>query len=93
MIIMRQRVLVKLKEKDNKGIIMVSENDKTEDNRGIVVEVGQGIPLSDGSFLPLTVRKGDEVVFGKYDGKEIEINGEKLLILLEDNIMAITNRS
>lgn len=93
MIVMRERVLVKPKEKDNKGIIMVSENDKTEDNRGIVVEVGQGMPLSNGSFLPLTVQKGDEVVFGKYDGKEIEINGEKYVVLLESNIIAIVNRS
>lgn len=58
---------------------------------GIVVAVGNGRVLDDGSRLPVDVQVGDKVLFGKWSGTEIEIGNEKLVIMREDEVMAVVS--
>ena len=57
--------------------------------RGIVVAVGVGKTLDNGNVAPLTVKKGDVVLFGKYSGTEVKVNGHEYVIMREDDVMGI----
>lgn len=73
----------------SKGGILIPDNAKEKPTQAIVLAVGSGRLLDDGTVRPLDVKKGNKVLFGKYNGTEVELDGEKLLILSEDDILAV----
>ena len=76
-------------EERTAGGIMLPENSREKPREGRVLSVGDGRRLADGSRLPHQVREGDRVVFAGYAGVEVEVDGESMLIMNEDEIMAI----
>ena len=79
-------------ETTTKGGIVLPGSAAEKPNRGEVVAVGSGTPLESGGLRPVAVAVGDRVLFGKYASNEIEIDGEKLLILKESEILAILDK-
>jgi len=90
---LHDKVLIQLidAEEKTKGGIIIPETAKEKPQEGKVVAVGTGIILPDGSIKPLDVKKGDKILFRKYGGIEISVNGEDYLIVMEDEILAIVN--
>jgi chaperonin GroES len=88
---LHDRVLVqRVKEEEKtKGGIIIPDTAKEKPIEGKVVAVGNGKILEDGSVRKLEVKKGDRVLFGKYSGTEVKIDGEESLILREDDILGI----
>ena len=88
---LHDRVIVKRVEEEEKtkGGIIIPDTAKEKPVEGKVVAVGKGKILEDGKVLPLQVKKGDKILFGKYAGTEINIEGEEHLIMREDDIIAI----
>lgn len=88
---LHDRVAVRLDEQGNKtaGGIIIPDSAKEKPIQGKVVAVGTGIRDDKGSITPLDVKVGDKVIFGKWSGTEVEIEGEKLLIMKESDIMGI----
>ncbi len=88
---LHDRVLVKRLESEKKstGGIIIPDSVKEKPLEGKVVAVGNGKVLDDGSVRELAVKKGDRILFGKYAGTEIKIDGEETIILREDDILAI----
>jgi chaperonin GroES len=85
------RILVKRSEeetKTNKGLFL-PETAKEKPLTGVVLAVGQGRLSDDGSVRPLSVKEGDVVLFGRYSGTEIKVDGEDRLVLREDEIFGI----
>jgi chaperonin GroES len=88
---LHDRVIVKRKDAENKtssGII-IPDNAKEKPQEGKVIATGSGIRKEDGSVLPLDVKKGDKILFGKYAGVEIKIEGEDYLMMKEEDILGI----
>ncbi len=85
------RVLVKRLEADEitKGGIILPDSAKEKPREAKVISVGAGRLNEDGKRTPLTVKKGDRVLFSAYGGTEIKVSGEDYLILSEDEILAI----
>jgi chaperonin GroES len=85
------RVIVKVKknEDENIGGIYVASNAKQKPTEGEVVAVGSGAVTSEGKVLPMTVKKGDTVLYDKYSGTNIKYEGEEYLVLHEKDILAI----
>ncbi len=88
---LHDRVLVKRLESDEKtkGGIIIPDSAKEKPLEGKVQSVGQGRTDEEGKVKPLAVKKNDKVLFGKYAGTEIEIDGEEMVILREDDILAV----
>jgi chaperonin GroES len=88
---LHDRVIVqRLKEEEKtKGGIIIPDTAKEKPVEGKVVAVGNGKVLDDGSVRKLEVKKGDRVLFGKYSGQEVKVDGEELVILREDDIVGI----
>lgn len=88
---LHDRVLVqRVKEEEKtKGGIIIPDTAKEKPIEGTVVAVGNGKILEDGSVRKLEVKAGDRVLFGKYAGTEVKIDGEEHLILREDDILGI----
>jgi chaperonin GroES len=88
---LHDRVIVKRIEEEGKtkGGIIIPDSAKEKPIEGIIVAVGNGKVLENGQKLPLEVKEGDRVLFGKYAGTEIKIEGEDRLIMREDDIIAI----
>lgn len=88
---LQDRIIVKrvVEEEKSKGGIFIPETAKEKPQEGEVVAVGNGKVLENGTKLPLDVKAGDKVLFGKYSGTEIKIEGEELLILREDDILGV----
>ena len=76
-------------ERTSAGGIVIPDSATEKPIRGEVVAVGQGKILDNGDVRQLDVKVGDKVLFGKYSGTEIKINDEELLVMREDDIMAI----
>ena len=77
-------------EKDNKiGGLFIPDSAKEKPQEGEVVAVGKGKRLEDGKVVPLDVEKGNRILFGKYSGSEIRIDGEELLIMREDEVLGV----
>ncbi len=88
---LHDRIIVKrleLEEKTSGGII-IPDSAQEKPQEGSVVAVGEGKVLEDGSRGKMDVKEGDKVLFGKYAGTEINIDGEDHLIMREDDILAI----
>ncbi len=88
---LQDRVLVKRLEEETKtpaGII-IPDNNKEKPAQGEVISVGSGYRLEDGSVRALDVKEGDKVLFGKYAGTEVKLDGEEYLIMKESDILGI----
>ncbi len=88
---LNDRVIVKRKEAElttTSGII-IPDTAKEKPQEGEVLAVGKGRIKEDGSVIALDVKPGDRVLFGKYSGNEIKIDGEELIMMREDDILAI----
>ena len=85
------RILVKrIKEEEKtKGGIIIPDTAKEKPQEGKVVAVGKGKLNEEGNVIPLEVKAGDKILFGKYSGSEIKLEGEEHLILREDDILGI----
>ena len=88
------RVLVKrLEEQETtKGGIIIPDSAKEKPIEGEVIAAGNGKVTDDGKTRPLDVGKGDRILFGKYSGTEVKIEGNEHLILREDEILAVVER-
>jgi chaperonin GroES len=88
---LHDRVLVKRvkEEEKTKGGIIIPDSAKEKPVQGEVIAVGNGKVLDDGSLRKLEVKPGDTVLFGKYSGQEIKVDGEELVILREDDIVGV----
>ncbi len=85
------RLLVKRfnEEEKTKGGIIVPDSAKEKPAQGQVIAAGAGRVSDDGKMTALTVKKGDKILFGKYSGNEVSINGEDFLIIKEDEVLGI----
>jgi len=85
------RIVVKrIEEQETKiGGLFIPDSAKEKPQEGEVVAVGKGKRLEDGKVVPLDVKPGDRILFGKYSGSEITIDGEELLIMREDEILGV----
>jgi len=89
-----ERVLIKPRspaddKKTASGIIIPETVNKEKPEQGIVIAVGEGRKTDEGTIIPLTVKKGDVVLFSKYSPDEVKIDGEEYFIISESNILAI----
>ena len=88
---LHDRIIVKRLEEEEKtkGGIIIPDTAKEKPVEGKVIAVGDGRIREDGSKLPLEIKKGDRVLFAKYGGTEIKIDGEEHLMMKEDDILAV----
>jgi chaperonin GroES len=88
---LHDRVLVKRLEEEEKtkGGIIIPDNAKEKPIKGEVIAVGPGRLTDDGKRIEMSVKVGDKVMFSKYAGTEVKIEGEEYLIMREDDIVAI----
>ncbi|WP_142848961.1 co-chaperone GroES [Telmatospirillum sp. J64-1] len=88
---LHDRVLVKRIEQENKtaGGIIIPDTAKEKPQEGEVIAVGPGARGEDGKLVALDVKVGDRVLFGKWSGTEVRIEGEELLIMKESDIMGV----
>lgn len=88
---LHDRVLVKrfLEEEKSKGGIIIPDTAKEKPIQGEIIAVGAGRVSEDGKVRPLEVKKGDKVLFGKYSGTEIKIEGEEFLMMREEDILGV----
>ena len=88
---LHDRILVeRLEEKEvKKGGIIIPDTAKEKPQEAKVIAVGNGKVGDDGKKIPLDVKAGDKILFGKYSGSEIKLNGEEHLIMREDDILGI----
>jgi chaperonin GroES len=85
------RVLVRRTEEQEqvRGGIIIPDSAKEKPQKGEVIAAGQGKRLEDGKIIPLDVKAGDKILFGKYSGSEITVDNEELLILREEEILGV----
>jgi chaperonin GroES len=88
---LHDRILVqRIEEGEQKiGGIIIPDTAKEKPQQGKVVAVGQGKVKEDGGRIPLDVKPGDSILFGKYSGQEIKLDGEEFLIMREDEVLAV----
>jgi chaperonin GroES len=88
---LQDRVLVKRVEEETKtkGGIIIPDSAKEKPVEGKVIAVGTGKVKDDGTRIPMDIKVGDRILFGKYAGTEVKINGEEHLIMREDDILGI----
>ena len=91
---LQDRVIVKRVEEEakTKGGIIIPDTAKEKPAEGIVVAVGKGKTAKDGKLIELDVKAGDRILFGKYSGTEVKIDGVELLIMREDDILGILEK-
>jgi chaperonin GroES len=85
------KILVKRHEAESKtksGIVL-PDAAKEKPKRGKIVAVGNGRRTDKGEIIPLSVKKGDDVIFASYAGTEVKIDGEEVLVLSEDDVLAV----
>ncbi|PPR47364.1 MAG: 10 kDa chaperonin 1 [Alphaproteobacteria bacterium MarineAlpha5_Bin9] len=92
---LHDRVLVKRVDSDEKspGGIIIPDTAQEKPMEGEVVEVGSGARDESGKLVPLDVKKGDKILFGKWSGTEVKMTGEEYLIMKESDIMGIITSS
>ena len=88
---LHDRVLVERIDEDGKtaGGIIIPDTAKEKPSEGKVVAVGSGTKAEDGSVSPLDVKAGDKILFGKWSGTEVTVNGKELLIMKESDVLGI----
>ena len=92
---LHDRVVVRRIESDEKtaGGIIIPDTAKEKPQEGEVIAVGPGARDENGKLVPLDVKKGDRILFGKWSGTEVKIDGEDLLIMKESDIMGVVEGS
>ena len=88
---LQDRLVVKrlAEEEKTKGGIIIPDTAKEKPQQGKVTAVGNGKSKDDGKRVPLDVKAGDTILFGKYSGQEIKLDGEEFLIMREDEVLAV----
>lgn len=88
---LQDRIIVKRVEEETKtaGGLFIPETAKEKPQRGEIVAVGNGKKTEEGKVLPLDVKVGDIVLFGKYAGTEIKVDGDEYLMMREDDLLAV----
>ncbi len=88
---LQDRLLIKriAAEEKSKGGIIIPDTAKEKPIEGKVIAVGNGKPLEDGTVRKMEVKKGDRVLFSKYSGTDVKIEGDEALILREDDILGV----
>jgi chaperonin GroES len=88
---LHDRILVERVESEEitEGGIIVPDSAREKPQQGKVIAVGQGKRLEDGKLIPLEVKAGDTILFGKYSGSEIKIEGNEYLIMKEDDVLGL----
>jgi len=88
---LQDRVIVKriAEEEKTKGGIIIPDTAKEKPQEGKIIAVGKGKANDDGKVVPLDVKVGDKILFGKYSGSEIKLNGEEHLIMREEDILGV----
>jgi chaperonin GroES len=88
---LHDRAVIRRMEEERKsaGGIVIPDSATEKPIRGEVVAVGNGKILENGDVRPMDIHVGDKVLFGKYAGTEVKLNGEELLVMREDDIMAV----
>ena len=88
---LQDRVIVKRVEEEEKtkGGIIIPDSAKEKPAEGKVIAVGKGKIGEDGKLQPLDVKPGDRILFSKYAGTEVKVDGQELLVMREDDIMAV----
>jgi chaperonin GroES len=88
---LHDRILVRRleEEEQRQGGIIIPDTAKEKPQQATVLAVGTGRVTDDGKVQPLDVKQGDKVVFGKYAGTEVKIDGEELLIIREDDVLGV----
>ena len=88
---LQDRVIIKRmeEEKTSPGGIVIPDSETEKPIKGEVVAVGNGLVLDNGEIRPLDLKVGDKVLFGKYSGTEVKLDGEELVVMKEDDVMAV----
>src|SRR5688572_30791973 len=88
---LHDRVIVKREDEERKspGGIVIPDTAAEKPIRGKIIAVGKGKILENGSIRPLDLKVGDKILFGKYGGTEVKVEGEDLLVMREEDIMAV----
>jgi chaperonin GroES len=88
---LHDRVIIKRleEEKISAGGIVIPDSAAEKPIRGEVIAAGNGRILEDGKVRPIAVKKGDKVLFGKYSGTEVKVDGQELLVMREEDILAV----
>lgn len=91
---LHDRVVVKRmeEEKTSPGGIVIPDSATEKPIKGKIIAVGNGKVTESGDVRKLDVKKGDEVLFGKYSGTEVKVDGDELLVMREDDIMAVIEK-
>ena len=91
---LHDRVVVKRVDEDTKtkGGIIIPETAQAKPMQGKIIAVGPGARDESGKLVPLDVKKGDTVLFGKWSGTEVKIDGDELLIMKESDIMGVLDK-
>ena len=91
---LHDRVLLKRVEPEEKvkGGIIIPDTAKEKPMEGLVISVGKGKTADDGKLIKPDVKAGDRILFGKYSGTEVKIDGDELLIMREDDILGILEK-
>ena len=88
---LHDRVIVKRleEERTSPGGIVIPDSAAEKPVQGKIMAVGKGKILEDGQVRPLDVKVGDKILFGKYSGTEVKVDGEELLVMREEDVMAV----
>ena len=91
---LHDRILVRRIEESEttRGGIIIPDTAKEKPQEGEVISVGKGMSNDEGKVFPLDVKKGDRILFGKYSGTEIKIDGEEFLIMREEEVLGILKK-
>jgi chaperonin GroES len=91
---LQDRVIVKRLEEEGKtkGGIIIPDTAKEKPMEGLVISVGKGKTADDGKLIKPDVKAGDRILFGKYSGTEVKIDGDELVIMREDDILGILEK-
>jgi chaperonin GroES len=92
---LQDRIIIKRIEEGEqiRGGIIIPDSAKEKPQEGEVIAVGEGKKLDSGARIPLDVKEGDRVLFGKYAGNEIKLDGDEYLIMREDDILGVIERA
>ncbi|MFY9941132.1 MAG: co-chaperone GroES [Desulfobacterales bacterium] len=88
---LQDRIIVQRVEEESKtkGGIIIPDSAKEKPAEGVVISVGKGKVAEDGKLIPMEVKAGDRILFGKYAGTEVKVEGEEYLIMREDDVLGI----
>ena len=91
---LHDRVIVKREDEERKspGGIVIPDTAAEKPIRGKIVAVGKGKILENGSVRPLDLKVGDKILFGKYGGTEVKVDGDELLVMREEDIFAVVEK-